>query len=197
MAIAEGPIEFVVYIDNDDDSYDDLHLDNVCKIYGPRIVLSKMWNKCQKEARADVFLHAGDDLRFRTPGWDTKILAAFPDDKVAFVHGRDGSPQDEICFGTHGFIHRKWVDAVGYFVPPYFSCDYNDTWLNDVSNMIDRHILVPDVLIEHMHYVWNKREKDTSDIEREQRGERDGVRKLYDEYLPKRQADAKKLQELL
>ena len=43
-------------------------------------------------------------------------------------------------FLTHGFLHRNWVETVGYFVPPYFSSDFNDTWLNEVADMIGRKI---------------------------------------------------------
>lgn len=194
---ADGEIECVVYIDDDDFSYSGLEMKNLVKVHGRRITLSKMWNRCYEEANYDYFMHAGDDLVFQTKGWDTKILNAFPKDKIAFVHGRDGSPQDDIKFGTHGFLHRNWVEAVGYFVPPYFSCDYNDTWLNDVANKIDRHIMLNDVLIEHMHYAWKKRDMDKSDVERENRGNEDNVRALYDGLEKERAEDAGKLIGLL
>lgn len=197
LETADGEIECVVYIDSDDFSYGGLEMKNLVKVYGKRITLSKMWNRCYEEANYDYFMHAGDDLIFRTQGWDTKILKAFPEDKIAFVHGRDGSPQDNLRFGTHGFLHRNWVEAVGYFVPPYFSCDYNDTWLNDVANELDRHIMVEDVLIEHMHYAWKKREMDMSDVERENRGNLDNVMSLYQELNPKRAEDVAKLKEVI
>ena len=94
-------------------------------------------------------------------------------------------------FGTHGFIHRNWVDTVGYFVPPYFSSDYNDTWLNDVANMIDRRIYV-DIKTEHMHPAFNKGPMDQTHIERLQRHQEDNVDALYATKLPERQADADK-----
>lgn len=190
---AEGSIECVVYVDNDDWSYEHMEMPGLRIVKGSRIVLSQMWNRCQVEADGDYFMHAGDDLIFRTPGWDTKIIAAFPKDKIAFVHGRDGSDQDSIPFGTHGFLHRKWVKKVGYFVPPYFSCDYNDTWLNEVADMIGRHVFVDDVLIEHMHPVWGKREHDKVDAEREERGRNDNVKAMYESMADERRADAEKL----
>jgi len=195
LETAEGEIECVMYIDEDDDSYEDTVLPGLVKVYGPRVVLSRMWNRCYEEASGEYFMHCGDDNIFQTKGWDTKIKEAFPDDKIAFVHGRDGSPQDNNQFGTHGFLHKNWVDAVGYFVPPYFSCDYNDTWLNDVSDMIGRHIFVEEVLIEHMHPVWGKRDSDDSDRERIERGQRDGVKDLYESKLKERETDAEKLRE--
>jgi len=186
-------IDIIAYIDEDDRSYDSLfHSDEFTFIQGPRIVLSQMWNECQLASSADIFGHMGDDIRFRTNHWDTLLRGAFPKDNIAFVHGYDGSIQDNTCFGTHGFIHRAWVDAVGYFVPPYFSCDFNDTWLNDVSHLINRHIRA-EFTTEHLHPAWGKRPKDLSDRERENRGARDGVQALYDRHLPSRQNDAIKL----
>jgi hypothetical protein len=36
------------------------------------------------------------------------------------------------------------------------------------------------IVTEHMHYYFDKREKDKSDFEREQRGREDGVVELYE-----------------
>lgn len=199
MGSADDPdnVEVVVYIDNDDNSYDNLSRSNLVKVRGERIVLSQMWNECWKNARGEYFGHMGDDVIFRTKGWDTQIIYAFPTDKIAFVHGRDGSDQDKIHFGTHGFVHRKWTDVVGYFVPPYFSCDYNDTWLNEVADKIGRHVFVEDVLIEHMHPAWKKRETDATDNERIQRGDADNVRHIYDSKDDERESDAEKLMDYI
>lgn len=199
MDTASNPdeVEVVTYIDNDDDSYNELEARNLVKVRGERIVLSQMWNECQTMAIGYYYGHMGDDVIFRTKGWDEQIIYSFPEDKIAFVHGCDGSDQDNIGFGTHGFIHRNWVKAVGYFVPPYFSCDYNDTWLNDVSDMIGRHVFVEDVLIEHMHPAWKKRETDQTDNERIDRGSRDNVKELYESKWQERNLDATKLREFI
>lgn len=187
------------YIDDDDGSYESLEMPNMCKVIGPRVVLSQTWNRLWQEAGevADFYGHMDDDLIFRTAGWDEQIIYSFPLDKIAFVHGTDGSEQDVTGFGTHGFLHKNWTDSLGRLVPPYFSCDYNDTWLNDVADLIERHVLVEDVLIEHMHPVWGKREPDQTDIERVERGKRDNVDELYRSKWQERNNDAKKLKEAI
>ena len=144
-------LEFVFYVDDDDkaslDYFDELipYLEDrgesqIKLVTGDRIVLSQTWNECYKVCTGDIMLHCGDDLRFRSEVWDTGVRDKFDEfeDRIVFVFGYDGIVEKG-TFGTHGFIHRKWAEAVGYFVPPYFSSDHNDSWLNDVARSIGRH----------------------------------------------------------
>jgi len=190
-------IEIIAYIDSDDNSYDDQVPDGVKVIRGPRIVLSEMWNRCYHMANGPVFGHMGDDIIFRTQGWDTQVEDAFNEyeDKIVFVHGDDGGGNGQ-NFGTHGFIHDNWVKAVGYFVPPYFSSDYNDTWLNDVANMLGRRKYV-DVLTEHMHPAFGKGPMDVTHEERLTRHRTDGVDAMYANKAEERIQDSNKLREVM
>ena len=95
-------------------------------------------------------------------------------------------------FGTHGFIHRNWADTVGYFVPPYFVSDYNDTWLNDVSKELGRHCFV-DILTEHMHPGAGKHVYDETHLERLERHRLHDVDTLYCNMADKRHDDVLKL----
>lgn len=187
-------IEIIVYIDEDDASYDKIKLQDLKKVRGPRIVLSEMWNKCYEKSKADILGHMGDDIIFQTKGWDTVVRSTFDeyDDKIVFLYGDDGGPHTD--FGTHGFIHRKWAEAVGYFVPPYFSSDYNDTWLNDVAKLIGRHRRI-DIFTEHMHPAFNKAELDITHQERLTRHRNDHVDELYrsEKMYNERENDADKL----
>lgn len=198
VSTADEGIEFVFYIDEDDTKSESV-LDNlpVKSIKGKRIVLSQMWNECADMASGDIMMHAGDDLVFKTTGWDTlvkEVFKQFPDG-IAFVYGRDGYSPDD--FGTHGFLHKNWVTATGYFVPPYFSSDYNDTWLNDVAKRIGRHVFLPDLLIEHMHPICGKGEWDRTHEERLERGRLDNVSQLYESLLDERIRDAEKLKRFM
>lgn len=141
--------------------------------------------------------NCGDDIIFRSQGWDTLVrehINSYPD-KIAFVHGMDGIQNEKL--GTHGFLHRNWVDVVGYFVPPYFSCDYNDTWLTEVSSMIGRRIYEPRIYTEHMHWAVGKQPRDQTYSDTMARGHRDNVTAMYNSMLPQRQEDAKKLREFI
>ncbi len=192
-------VEIVVYIDDDDDSYDGrLYSDNL-KIYKtPRTTLSKYWNLAYEKANGPIYMHCGDDVVFQTDSWDTKVVEAFEKypDKIALIYGDDGDPNKEKNFGTHGFIHQKWVEAVGYFVPPYFTSDFNDTWLNDVADMIGRKEQI-DILTEHMHYAFRKGELDLTHAERLVRHWKDDMPGLYESLNKERHRDAQKLCEAM
>lgn len=188
----------IVRLDDDDPHRDEYQSDeNLSYVVGPRVVLSEMWNESYAWAKGDIFWHGGDDVTFRTEGWDEIVRDAFPADGIAFVHGHDLSPNGH-WLGTHGFLRREWVDAVGYFLPPYFSSDYNDVWLVDVSDLIDRHVYVP-IVTEHHHPDFNKSEKDQTYHDRIERHVADDMDGLYrsPEMVANRMVDADKLRAVM
>lgn len=201
MRTADFPekVIVVVYVDTDDSSYDYIRLPRLRIIRGPRQTISKCWNVCWEAARkkATIFHHCGDDNIFRSDGWDTvvrNLFASIPD-KIVFVYGRDGNGESEQNkFGTHGFIHKNWTDAVGYFVPPYYESDYNDTHLNDMAKAIDRHVYV-DLFIEHMHFSLGKMEIDQNTRDRLERHTRQKPEEVYNslEKRIERENDIEKL----
>lgn len=196
---AAGGYEIVLYVDDDDQPTRDLLAglpapgSPIRPIIGPRTVLSRCWNTCAAVARGDILMHCGDDIVFRTPGWDRMVADAFEQypDRILFAHGRDGLRDQAL--GTHGFLHRRWVATVGYFVPPYFSCDYNDTWLTEVADAIGRRRYLPEVYTEHLHPDAGKAEWDVTHRARKARGAQDNVEALYNSLAHERAADAAKL----
>lgn len=194
----EDEIEFVVYQDSDDETRERyIKAPNIKYIIGDRIVLSQMWNECYKAVEnPEILMHAGDDLIFKTNRWDEMVQEAFimSQDKILFVHGDDLHWDSR--FGTHGFIHKNWVDIVGYFVPPYFSSDFNDTWLNDVANSLGRRLYLPFVT-EHMHPLFKKAEYDQTHKDRLERHQRDNVGALYSSKQSEREKDGAKLREFI
>lgn len=161
-------IELVTRHDSDDDTYDDLDLDiEWIKIGGPRGIanLSTFWNDCYASCSGEIIMHCGDDIVFRTFAWDTVVRDAFDEtpDNILFAYGYDGiQPRD---FGTHGFVHRKWIETVGYLFPPLFQSDYNDCFLNDVAKLVDRHLFI-DIYTEHLHFCANKASIDQNTADR-------------------------------
>jgi len=194
---AATEVEFVVYVDDDDPTYatnaEVLARYGGRLVSGPRVVLSEMWNRCYAHASFDVVMQCGDDIVFRSDNWDARVLDEFDtvSDKILFVHGDDGFQHEKI--GTHGFLHRNWVDAVGYFLPPYFSSDYNDLWLTEVADALGRRRYLPDVYTEHMHPVVGKGTWDVTHQERLVRHQRDDVARIYRERAADRAADVAKL----
>lgn len=194
-----GPWEMLVRLDRDDpklgeypDGFEHGWLRNVT---GERGLLSELWNELVPYVRGDILMHAGDDITFSTKGWDLIVRAAFPPDMIAFVHGDDlGGKGAEL--GTHGFLSRKAVGAVGYFMPPYFSSDYNDVWWNEVYETLGRRIFVP-IVTEHWHPAFGKGEWDQTHLERVERSKRDNVDQIWRDTASLRDADAAKLLALI
>lgn len=201
-AVDPDSLEMVVRIDEDDDSYDELRSRGARKqihwVVGERVKMSALWNDSYAAARGDdIFMHCADDIRFRTPAWDLHVETAFNriDDRIGFVYGRDGGHDQNL--GTHGFLSRQWIDTVGYFLPPYFSCDYADTWLNEVSEKIGRRVYVPEILTEHMHPSWGKGPIDQTHVDRFERDLADNNTALWHELAPVREEWVAKLRAVI
>lgn len=194
-------IELIFYIDSDDTA----SISTLSELEGntKAIIdergegnLSVMWNRCYEIAAADVVMHCGDDIRFRTQGWDTKVLNKFEEypDKIVLVYGDDGIRKDNLA--THGFLHTNWIKTVGYFLPPYFSSDMNDYWLTDCAKGVNRLVKI-DIITEHLHPVAGKHEWDQTHQERLARGKRDNVRQLFKDLRPKKIEDVEKLKKYI
>jgi hypothetical protein len=196
-ATVPSDIEMVLYVDDDDDSYNNLAFP-LTIVRGPRIVLSEMWNKAAEKANGDILMYAADDIVFRTPNWDSLVIDKFKNipDGIAFVFGNDGSKVHDGKYGTHGFMTRKWVDTLGYVCPPHFSGDYSDTWINDVAKMVGRHFHI-NIMTEHLHPDFGKTELDATYKEKYQRMKDDKVAEKYSSMHLDRVIDANKLRKLM
>lgn len=195
-------IEVVAYVDDDDDSYDNIDLPQLTLVRGPRIVLSEAWNKCWQNATGDIFGHMGDDIVFRTQGWDSDVREAINarPGKIAFVWCNDVSPESQRHeFGTHGFVHKNWTNITKRFVPPYFASDYNDTWFNDVARALGVTTYLHHQITEHMHYSLGKSEIDQNTRDRLERHAATKPDQIYNsvEMQAERQAEVEKLREFI
>jgi hypothetical protein len=203
-------IEIVVRFDDDDlesaasarifDSKVYRNADDVLVLLGPRLrKMTVYWNECFAACHGDIVCQANDDIIFTTKGWDVMVETAFAEvqDKIMLAHGSDifGHGSN---FGPHAFVHRKWVETLGYFIPPYFSSDFGDAWINELANMVGRRRYLP-FHIEHHHFSQGKADLDENTRERLQRHAEDDPDSLY--YSPEmcfeRQRDAHKLAALM
>jgi len=199
-------LEICFYIDDDDNSSIEkaksMSKDKRVKyILGRRICLSECWNVAyNKLATGTIIMHCGDDIIFRTKNWDNLVRSEFDkyDDKIVLVFGRDGIHHgNPPKLATHSFIHTNWINQTGYFVPPYFVSDYNDTWLSEVAQKIGRYVYLNDVYTEHMHFCARKSTKDKNTIDRLERHHKERPDIIYGNKKNERNEDARKLQKFI
>lgn len=189
-------VEIIAHIDDDDHSYDKVWPTGVQMIQGPRRKLSEYFTL--EGCRGYIYAVMNDDVRIRTKGWDTKVLEAFDKipDKIAVIYGEDGDPNPGKKNATFPFVHRNWVEVTGHLVPGYFSNNFVDTWLSDIADMIGRKIKI-DIITEHLHFDFGKREKDQTDHDKWEKHWAENVPQIYLDTLPEREQEAKWLQEFI
>ncbi len=188
-------IEFVSYHDVDDTSVY-AYTGNHKEVLGERIVQSQMYNECLKVATGPIYMFGVDDIVFYTKNWDKCVKNVFDKsaDKIIFVHPNDESFGERL--GVTGFLHKNWIDAVGYFMPPYFAAWYADNWITDLANLIQRKVFLPQVIVKHLnptqdttHREYMKKEGDAWAVYSSKVWERERdagfLRAVIDKALPK------------
>jgi hypothetical protein len=166
-------VELIFGVDEDDPSRDIAHkiaaaipfvkivdIQNDNKFIG----INRIWNMLYPHAEGDILGYIGDDMIFKTPGWDKEILNEFsgdniPADLIKLVHCYDGyRNRDEIC--VNAFVHKKYTEIIGYLCREEFLINWSDQWMYQTFKAFDRIKWRPDIHIQHNHWVFGKRERD-------------------------------------
>lgn len=154
----EKMLEVVFYVDSDDENtlaflVSNQSIFNIPLVWnsGKNVLFSDMWNKAYERCSGDIVMLCGDDVEFKTKDWDILIEQQFEaiPDKICYITVRDGFQNGAL--GVHGFVHRKWVETIGFFTPPYFVYWYADSWVDEVSKMINRYIYLDNIEVIHYH----------------------------------------------
>lgn len=122
-----------------------------------------MINASQRAATGPIYMFTADDFYFETNNWDTEVLKVFEqyDDKIVLVCP-DGSFWDNWKMGVVGFVHKNFVDAIGYLQPPYDGGQSADRWMNELAWTINRRVRLLSVRVAHtnckdeLHMAKNK-----------------------------------------
>ncbi len=131
------------------------------KVPNEKANIHKMWNTCARASTEEIISMIGDDMIFRTPGWDTEIINRFdngPQDKLQLVYCNDGH-RGAAC-PVNAFVHRTYMDINGVFLREEFIANWVDTWLQQVFTALDRIVYLPNYTIEHNHWVFGGRQID-------------------------------------
>jgi len=199
-------IEICFYIDYNDKETETYILKLIEK-YGKNIKyttsetninLSQMWNYAYENiSTGEIIMLCGDDIRFRTKSWDTIIKNEFlkVNDKILLVFGDDLLQNERLA--THSFVHRKWIEVSGFWLPPYFCADYVDTWLDFVARKINRIKYLPNIITEHMHFSVNKSAYDENTKKRLENAIKENPEKIYENKENERIEHSNKLLEYI
>jgi len=160
---ASNPSEllFTIMTNVDDHSYDDwmskwpLKTDHMIEeTIEPNLsrFYNDMYNNTKYKDDSILVSMVGDDMEFRTGGWDKTILDTANDiDGIGIISCND----DYISKGeipVNLFTSRRYVDACGpYFMCPDFKRFWIDTIWGDVAKATDTYYYLYDVHIFHNH----------------------------------------------
>lgn len=190
---ASGDIEILLFIDDDDPKKEEYKLLKNCdKYFGNVKSVGVAWNILAKKCKGDILITGNDDLVFRTQNWDTFIkegVKVFPDN-IYIAWANDGSKPKKCTFPI---ISRDCYNVLGYFMPEVFHFLYHDTWMGDIGVRIGRTLLLKDVIIEHMHPGFKKREPDKTFRRNKTAKIAHEDTKIYNETSDQREKDANKL----
>ena len=192
-AFDPNDIEFVSYRENIDKSVYE-YFGNHQEIIGDGGAISRKVNECQAIATGDIYMMISDDFVFETKEWDKAVEEVFNEypDKIVMVWPDDKCYRSS--FGQSMFLHRNWVETVGYFAAPYFVAQFIDNWWNDVANIINRKHFLRHTVVKHYCVADDDTHREHMKMNKEFNS-----KALYrsPEMQIKREEDAKKLQEFI
>ena len=135
--------------------------------------------------------HFGDDCVPHTRGWDVQIMKALESTPFAFGDDMEYGqrPRGSLC--THVFMRSEIIRKLGYFGPPAIKHMYVDlawmTWGHAAGITY-----LPDVQIEHMHFLEGKAPFDES-YQRSRQGVNEGYAALGRYVRNKLERDIRKI----
>ncbi len=141
--------------------------------------LSIYWNSMVKKIDHEILAMVGDDMIFKTNDWDEKIINTFKDkkDNIHLVFCNDGMRgpgnkyENAPPFPVNSFLHRDYIDTVGWYVQDIEPKGFQDTYLDKIFDILGRKIYYHDIIIKHMHFSeYGNRDATTDTLEKDREG---------------------------
>lgn len=135
-------VEVIMYL-NEDDPMLDQYKDKITSarlMIGPDQSPVYSWNLMAQQAKHEILMLIGDDSLIETENWGNIICEEFDKvpDKILMVSPKAGTLGRTKC--PHFFLHKNWVNALGYFLPPHFHHHYVDHWVRDIAIELRRYV---------------------------------------------------------
>lgn len=152
------PVEILIYLNDDDPSLEEYKnlLDPAWYEIGPDRSPVYSWNELAKKAKYDIVFLMGDDAVVETVNWGQRIVSEFNKypDKIVLVSPKAGSLGMNKC--PHFFLHKNWINTVGYFVPVFFHHHYIDFWVRDLAQSLGRYVHLSDFVMPIINNVGDE-----------------------------------------
>jgi hypothetical protein len=124
----------------------------VCKRMRMNATLNRAAVKYSRDY--DVIGFLGDDHRFRTDDWDLALVRSISGNLSAIRYGDDLLQGENLP--TAVFITTDIIHALGYMAPPEMVHMYLDNFWKDLGEATGIIKYMPEIVIEHMHYINGK-----------------------------------------
>ncbi len=142
---AKDPDNVIIkyYINDDDDSLEQYNIEfepllkkyegNLIVETGPDQSTVQSWNKICASVDADLSMISGDEIQFKTQGWDEKMRETRRGHEhgvyaMNFWFDKLKYSEDFRYSGHQPVVTREWYKALGWHYPPYFWHWYVDTY---------------------------------------------------------------------
>lgn len=117
--------------------------------------ITKLINSVNRTGYTHVTI-TNDDFVFHTDAWDKRLIDAMR--RPGFAHGFDGVNKS---IPTTCMIDNRICDALGWVQLPDLEHLCGDMVWHYLGQLLNSFFTVPDVLIEHNHFMYQKAQKDS------------------------------------
>lgn len=124
--------------------------DSVQYIIGPDQSPVYSWNLIAENTKADYYMLAGDEIEFKTVGWDDMIYDCKKkfSDGIFVIAAYDDRGQHTYDRCTQPFVTKEWATALGYHWNPSFFHWNIDEYTGELCKAIDRFIFLKELVIK-------------------------------------------------
>lgn len=173
--------DFLIGLDDDDaDNYPEL--EGVIREVNPRLrmngTLNLLVDRYQDKYETITFM--GDDHLVRTEGWDEKLYAPIKERGYGISYANDLFQGANLP--TMVMMSTNISKALGFFAPPKLIHLYMDNFRKYMGQVTNSLTYLPDVIVEHMHYMAGKSQVDAQyqEVNSSEVGQHDA--KVFEEY---------------
>lgn len=156
--------DFLIGLDDDDaDNYPEI--DGVIREVNPRLRMNGTLNLLVKkyQDKYETISFMGDDHIVRTDGWDEKLYAPIKERGYGISYGNDLFQSANLP--TMVMMSTNISKSLGFFAPTKLIHLYMDNFWKLFGQVTDSLDYLPDVIVEHMHYMAGKSQVDNQYLE--------------------------------